>query len=340
MKLKVYLLGKHIKCTPFAYDSYRQLLERYFRVSNDILDADYIVMGLERNINDFQKELFEAITFNPRIKLLVISEEPYWDLVLSNPSADKDRLAQIGDTYFQYSVLSHSTTEIFKFEHLPYFITTNDKFIARYRELFSRNAGFAAKDIIKHFETTRYKVAMVAERRDDKKFAASCDEAGLMGLMLFRTNLMSAYQSKDALIMGKGWHTDEMRQQLPDWHLDKLARLDCKSKIISAIENTHHIDYVSEKFFDSMACLSVPIYYAQKEHSIFKLTEEKAFIKLAKRNIADATKAIDSFEVDKSFVKSYLDAQRFLNSLIGDNLILTKQRAYFAARLLDSMLNS
>ena len=62
---------------------------------------------------------------------------------------------------------------------------------------------------------------------------------------------------------GKGWHSDQPRQSLPDWHLDKLVQLDRQSLFVSALENTLVDHYLTEKIFDAYAVLSVPLYAAK-----------------------------------------------------------------------------
>lgn len=340
MKLTIHLLGPHIKCTPFAYPVYRDIFARYFSFTDDITKADYVVMGLERNLHDHWKELRIGLAAKRTQKLFVVSEEPYWDLVLSRPGTDRQRQVTVEGYQFQYSVLCHSTTDIFQFECLPYFITTQNRFIARYRHMFARNIHYSVSQLLDHLFKAQHKLVMVAERRDGAKYAKSCLEAGLIGLMQFRTNLMAECAKKDAMVLGRGWHTDEMRQDLPDWHLDKLAMLDLQCTFISALENTHHNHYVSEKFFDSMACLSVPVYFAQPTHSIFKLADKSCFVQLTEPNVEDALQKIATFELNTEFASNYLDTQKFLYSLLSNNFVLIKQRAYFASRFMEAIIAS
>lgn len=340
MKLVICLLGRHIKCTPFAYPAYRAIFARYFTLTDDTTQADIVVMGLERNIHEHWQELAAGAAAKPGQKLLVVSEEPYWDLVLSRPGCDKYRQTTVEGHEFQYAVLSHSTTDIFDFEYLPYFITTQDHFIARYRLLFARNIQVSITTLLEQLQKTTFRIAMISEHRKGAKYAKSCLEAGLIGLIQFRTNLMEKLSGEDALIQGRGWNTKEMRQNLPDWHLDKLSLLDRNCRFISAIENTHQEHYVTEKFFDSLACMAVPVYFAKRSHSIFKLADEASYVRLARRDVVLAHEKIESFEFNQTFAKSYIDTQKHLNALMSDNVVLLKQRAYFASRFMDEIISS
>jgi hypothetical protein len=65
---------------------------------------------------------------------------------------------------------------------------------------------------------------------------------------------------------------------LYDWHLDKLLSSYGRYKCVSAIENTFHVNYVTEKIFDAYAVGAIPVYYSSSQHSINKMLGLKCFI--------------------------------------------------------------
>ncbi|MDH4541711.1 hypothetical protein CUR85_17715 [Sulfitobacter faviae] len=120
------------------------------------------------------------------------------------------------------------------------------------------------------------------ERRAERHHWVEWPEADLTGLCSWRTDLAEACTIGVVERLGQSWQGGQSRFELTtDWHMDKLTRLDGRTRLMGALENTHHPDYISEKFFDAFACGAVPIYWASPGHRIHELgLPERSWVNL------------------------------------------------------------
>ena len=127
--------------------------------------------------------------------------------------------------------------------------------------------------------------------------------------------------------VGSGWSRHKKRQLLVDWHLDKIVALDQKCKVISAIENTHQKNYVSEKVFDAFALLGIPLYFSSKEHAINRVVPENSFVNV-NGNLSS------KYDVDDISVESYMQAQRQLFNTLSNTKLLYDERSLFVNKVM------
>ena len=104
---------------------------------------------------------------------------------------------------------------------------------------------------------------------------------------------------------GQGWRPGAKRQALPDWHLDKIAALDMRCKVVSAYENTHQNAYISEKIFDAFVTGGVPTYYAGPNHRVHDLVPEAAMINTYGLSAKEAAAKIAGFTPDLAFAEAW-----------------------------------
>lgn len=313
-KIAVYIHGIHSKRTPFYYLEYRQYFEPFFSFVDDPSFADVMVSGLLIDFVQSATDIFAWQKVNPKLKLVVFSEEPLWDyLWYDNPGIRARTFSsEINHQIikFQYTYLNHTNSNIFDFDKLPYFVTTESKYMLRYGQEFRRNSKITGSELKKHWASTYYKIVFAAEKRLDKKFFRQDKENSnqqLTGLNHFRTEIAQAfYSKKSCLVIGKGWENENRRQDLVDWHLDKLLKLNNLSFLCSALENTHTESYISEKFFDAMAFRSVPIYYFSDTHKINSLFDAQGMINLYGLDVNSAVVNLENFNIDDVSIEAYL----------------------------------
>ena len=113
---------------------------------------------------------------------------------------------------------------------------------------------------------------------------------------------------------------------MPDWHLDKLATLDRRTFICSALENTHLPDYITEKPFDAFAVQAVPVYAASPRHRLTEIVPDGAFINVFDLDADEAAERLAAFEPDIAFAARYLEAQSRLADLFGNVETLRAER--------------
>jgi len=316
---KIFVYPKYGRCTPFAYKEYRKYFKHFYQYIDNKNDADFLITGNDKDfINDINS-IAQIKKKNPQLRLIVLSEEPFWDtaLIPFNDSIHSsiEKKGIFKKQTINYTNLNHVNACIFNFEKIPYFITTNDNFYTRYANLFSRNIKLSESDFLRNWENAKIRYAFLAARRVGKNFDVSFNDRGIIGLSRFRSLVCEGMKCEGVLREGKGWGTEQPRQALPDWHLDKLAKLDKNSFVVSALENTHLDNYVSEKIFDAFAVGAIPIYYAQPQHKVFELVPEGSFINVVGKSIEEAIKTIEEFKIDDTFMKNYMKAQKQLAEL-------------------------
>lgn len=311
--MRIHIMGRHAHRTPFAYAPYKRLFAQKFDYVEDPAKADVILFGYVLNIDESAETLAKLIKANPALRLVVVSEEPLWDSTNSGDFRKRHNIRKTGDHVFQYEVINHHTSDAYVFQRLPYFLTTDDEFYLRYAYEFATNAKLTPADIARTWKQAAIRYAFFAENRDlVKKYSIRHPDIETYGLSVYRTDVAKAMPDKGTLRVGAGWGAKVTRQQLPDWHLDKLVTLQGQSFMISAIENTSQTNYISEKIFDAYACQGLPLIWAPKSHRIHEMAPAGACLNLFDQSPADAVKTITGFTPTKATHEAYAAAQAAL----------------------------
>jgi hypothetical protein len=329
---RINLFGPRSKRTPLSYNPYRAISGSYFNYVEDPCDSDFLIFGISSDIFENINLINELLYKNPKLKLVVLSEEPLWDTLWSGDFFSRHSL--INNQNLSFFNLNHFNSDIFKFNSFPYFVTTCDHFFIRYSNLFKRNSLLSTDKIQSIWRSSSFTQAYFAERRSgpdfDIKFPTKPD---VFGLCSFRTDLALNAVGINVLRVGHGWENSNRRQSLPDWHLDKIARLDQESYIVSAIENTHQHDYITEKIFDSYAVLGVPLYVAGPEHMIHRIVPQDSFINLYGMTPYEAADKVQNFKPDSKFMAAYSEAQESLANLFSDSQCYWSERNNFISKI-------
>ena len=329
-KKKIFIYGKHGNRTPFSYHEYRHLFLPYFDYVDQPEKAEYLIAGINSDFRENAKYVDKLLKSNPSLKLVVFSEEPLWDTLWSGDFQQPQGTIKCNineeEIFLDYHVLNHVTSTIFEFESIPYFITTSNDYYIRYANLFSRNAKLNAMDFRHIWKYAQVRYAFFAAKRLKENFNVSFKNGSIVGLSQYRSLIASQLKQDGVTREGQGWNKGLKRQALADWHLDKLASLDNQSFIVSALENTHLSNYITEKLFDAFAVKAIPLYYAQSDHDVFRLAEEGSFINLAGLSVDDTLEKINSFTITKDFMDKYLYSQMRLSKLFLDSAIYLNER--------------
>jgi hypothetical protein len=317
LKKKIFLLGRHSHRTPLSYPVYRKLFSNYLSYVSNIEDADFIVLGFVIDIKDHLNEILSSLAKHPHQTVIVLSEEPLWDTVYSGDYTRKINTYNVDGVEVPFIFLNHVTTNIYDFEKIPYFITTNDDYFIRYSLMFNRNSNLSAGELIKTWSNAIYRYAFYAEKRTGKWHLVENKKLDVYGLCLFRSELTEAINHPGTIKVGKGWENGIIRQELPDWHLDKIVRLDRKTYILSALENTHHPHYITEKILDAFAVRGIPLYFFSDNNRLGELINTNSVINLFGLGIKDALKTIEEFVVSDTFINNYRDSLHQLSALFS-----------------------
>lgn len=329
-KKKIFIYGKHGNRIPFSYAVYRQYFLHHFEYVDQPEKAEYLIVGFTADLRDNIKYLYNLVNSCRGLKLVVFSEEPLWDTLWSGGFHENQGYirGKVNDEDIQldYYILNHFTSKIFDFEYIPYFITTSNDYFVRYSNIFSRNAKLKMKDFMDIWQRAHIRYAFFAEKRLEQTYVANHNNGTILGLSQYRTQIAMQMELDSVMIKGEGWNRTLKRQSLPDWHLDKLTTLDGQSYMVSALENTHCSNYITEKLFDAFAVKSIPLYYAQTNHAVFRLVDKNSFINLAGLSVEESFEKIVNFKIDSIFSDAYLETQIGLNKLFSDPNIYLNER--------------
>ncbi len=337
-KPAIAFVGRHHHRTPLSYGPLRQGIEQALDIVSDPADADILLTGFDIDFIENAELVLRTRRARPHQKLVVMSEEPLWDLTWSRAQGRRSAALQIAGQTVPVTSLNHETSTIFRFERLPYFVLTSDDYLVRYRQLLTPSARRSARALHTFWRQTPIRSAFYLERREGAAFERRLDGLGMFGLSSYRTQLAARVKRGDILRVGKGWADTTRRQSLPDWHLDKLAALDGGVHVCSAIENVHHADYITEKIFDAFAVGAVPIYCAGPGHRIDDLIAGRPFIEIHARNLQDDTEAVDGFVADMAFCERYEAAQQQVYELVSDWGAVTEERARVTRAAVSALL--
>lgn len=327
--IKYCLIGKHQHRTPLSYPTYQQLLPRSLKPVDLESAPDLLVFGYVQDFYENLPLIREARTRNPSVKLAVLSEEPFWDTIWSGDYTLRKAQRVVNGESLDYYAINHVNSRVYDYEQIPYIVTTEDTFFARYSFMFKRNAAKQEEEYRRVWQKASIKSAFFAEKRLDDKFSYRHPESHVEGLCQFRSRLAEAFSRKHpegSLLVGRGWVPGAIRQKLPDWHLDKLTMLDGRCRFISALENTHQPRYVTEKLFDAFACQGIPLYFASPAHTVNAWLPENAYINLYGLSVEDALSHLTSYVESGHTAEAYRQAQSDLARRFSSAETLERER--------------
>jgi hypothetical protein len=335
---KICLLGRHANRTPLSYEPIRRIIDQQLKFVEVPEQADIVISGFNIDLLDSIEALSAVLSSPNKPKFAILSEEPLWDITWSGPFTG--RKARIADTRGEiaYTFLSHETSNIFEFERIPYFVLTSDSYAVRYANLIGRFACMTPKDMLERWKSATFPAAFFFERRTGATYSNSFPERNVTGLSAYRTDVAESLKLPGVLRVGKGWSTESRRQDLPDWHLDKLVQADGNTRVLSSLENVHQRLYITEKIFDAFAIGAVPLYYADPEHRVFELVPSASMLNCYSLTPKQASDKIANFTPDHAFAEAWLDTAAKLCTLFSDIPTIQAERRRVAEATIKALL--
>lgn len=332
---RICLLGGHSNRTPLAYAPFRNTAGRRISIVKDPMEADVVMTGFNIDIRN-NPELFGALARNRRdTKVVIVSEEPLWDSLWSGGFVERERVTTCDNAELAYTFLNHSNSEIFAFDAIPYFLLTSESFLSRYGFLITQHMNRDPASLLEHWRLAPVSAAFYAEARDTDPYRTSFPDQHLYGLSVYRTEIARQVDLPHVARVGKGWQEGVQRQALPDWHLDKIAALNGRVRIVSAFENTHQRRYISEKIFDAFAVGGVPAYYADPDHRVGRLVPDCSMINTWGLSAEAAAQRLAEFAPDMALAESWLETARQLQKTFTDSSLVARERH----RVVDALLS-
>lgn len=333
---KVCLKGRHSHRTPLSYYPLKARLNDSLDFTSSPSESDIVITGFNSDLPDILKD--NSLADRSKLpEIAVFSEEPLWDSIWSQGFSERKRVLDDGGRKVAYSFFNHTNSDIFKFEKVPYFVTTRTDFLSRYIALLARFEESTAEEMLQHWHNTPISVSFFAEKRENRAYSKVFEKENVIGLSNYRTDVAKYVTTENVLREGAGWHPDKKRQSLVDWHLDKLATLDGQVKILSAYENTHQINYISEKIFDAFAVGAIPTYYASNDHRVHELVHKEAIINTLSLTSHEAAAKIDAFEPDLDFARAWLSTVKSLKNRFSEPGVLSQERDRISKAVLSAV---
>ncbi|WP_150297387.1 glycosyltransferase family 10 domain-containing protein [Salipiger aestuarii] len=332
--IRIFVTGRHAHRMPLSYPALRPLFEgRVIRVE-DPAEADLYVLAHVMDVDQAPRAMIEDWRRRRR-PVVVLSEEPFWDTIWGTRPLQREIRVDSRFGALPVVQLIHTTCDIFRFRRIPYYLLTNPRFERAYAAMFARNAARRPEDWSRDWAERRAGITFMFERRPEGYHDVDWPEEDLAGLCAWRTRLAEALPEPLSERLGRSWQGGQSRFDLDDWHADKLARLDGRSRMIGAFENTHQPDYVTEKLFDAFACGALPLYAASPWHRVHELgLPQDSWLNL--HDLAPIMAAARILQA-RPDPEAYAEAQARLAALMGDAALWAEERAALGARVLAAL---
>lgn len=275
-RLKYYYYGTHHDISIFAYKTYlNQTQSKFTRVTSPE-QADFILVTyLVDMLHDEQQFIDMYPTDMP---VIVLCEEPLWDkmsqVYYGIDITKKYQTLTLCNTAVDVVLLNHWTSKIYNYNTTPYFLTTNTYCNRNYNKRLLHQIDLSTDELSRKWSDK--KIDVVGLFRYMSKLEMSYNPTDSVKILykirteladsLTRTNLKTQFSGKD-------WPGGEVGDTIYDpnsreygtWHSNKLKHVK-QSKFCFAIENTIHDQYMTEKIYDAISALSIPIYYMPDTH--------------------------------------------------------------------------
>ena len=305
--IRVHAFGNYANRQPLAYPQIRAHCLGKIRVVETIAQADIVIVSHTKDLDTHSADLKARLS--PHQRLVLLSEEPFWDTVWGQAPQQRHLQVQTSAGALPVVQLNHQTSAIYDFDRIPYFLLTHHHFRTRYGLWFRHNAQLSAQDWRDHFRQRAGRAAFVMARRRSTRYEVPfclCNQ---------RTDVAEACTS--AVRLGQGWGDQPPRQELPDWHLEKLLELDWRFGFVGAIENTLLPTYITEKIFDAWALGAFPLYLADAGHRVHDLARPGSWVNLLDVPPADIPARLAGFDLTVERLEAYAAQQADMARLFG-----------------------
>lgn len=335
--IRVFKSGAHAHRSPLSYAALAPLFQDTITQTARPDQADMYVFSHILDIQNAPKDV--VLDWRARrVPIVLLSEEPFWDTIWGKQPLEPLIYVETEFGPLPVVQLSHQTSDIFDFDYIPYYLLTNHRFANAYQSRFVRNAEIKVSNWKVDFATRPIDVSFMFERRPELLHSQEWPLGDLRGLCSWRTELAEMYPNGQSERLGHSWRGTVKRWDLPDWHVDKLVRLDRRPRLLSAIENTHQPQYVTEKIFDAFACGTFPFYVASSGHRIHDFgLPQHAWINLEGLCPKTAVEKLISFEMTPEILEAYQLAQQSLSNLFGDVGLWVAERARLGKHVLRAL---
>lgn len=334
--ITVFPYGGYRNRQPLAYAAIREHLGDRVALVDRAEDARLLSVSHHRDFDLFGDRILALMRRAPHLRVVLLSEEPFWDSIWMPDPLARRQSYDTGHGRIPYEILNHGTCAIYHATRIPYFLLTDPRYIRHYRPMLERNAGLSADTWQRHFAQVPHDAAFLGIRRTGPLLQPARPEAGLWPLSVWRSEFTARCQGGHVIREGRGWVCGPPRQDLPDWHADKLRRFDMNCRYMSAFENTHQPDYISEKIYDALAIGAIPLSAASGDHSAHRLLGPEGWLNFFDR--LDPVPVFDAGQpVDPATCAAYARLQERMARLFCDRAAIEAEYDRFCDALLGAL---
>ena len=289
MKIKYFSFGAKTSVSMFSYEPYLIFLKKYFERTFDQKKADIVIVSFINDIFENLEDFLEILRFHDK-KIFLLSEEPLWDALskeyVSNPKSNKVKIDFVS-LKFELNSINYMNSDIFDFDDIPYFITTNRKYIFNYLDALKSLYLMNDKELLYMWSQKKYNFCSIGSNRSSNS-VFEFRESDVIPILSKKRSILSKEIREvlgNSFISGEGWEwTDESQHKFHSkdlnstiysskdsclWHHQKLSFSKKYSKFLMSAENSICQNYITEKFFDGLTSLSIPIFFSKKNEESY-----------------------------------------------------------------------
>jgi len=336
-KIKIFKHGRHAHRTPLSYPALASLFSDFIEITSTPDQADLYIFAHFLDVAAAPRPLVEDWRRRRR-PVILLSEEPFWDTIWGRRPQARRRLIDTDYGPLPVIQLNHHTSRIFHFDRIPYYLLTNHRFANTYAAHFTRNAQRSPAEWQSRFAEREVDLCFMFERRPELFHNVHWAEGDIIGLCAWRTELAERCGAGKIERLGASWQSGPSRFEIDNWYLDKITRLDERTRLMAAFENTHQPDYLTEKIFDAFACGTLPLYYASTRHRIHDFgLPAAAWVNLFGLPPAEAAQRVDAITCPAEVFEAYAQAQQQLKRLFCDPSAWVTERDRLRLALRDEL---
>ena len=202
--IPVFCYGGYRNRNPLSYDAIRSRLGDRVALVDTPADARLLVISHHADFDLFGRQIFEMLAAVPDLRLVLLSEEPFWDSIWMPDPVSRHQSHETEHGVLPYTVLNHVTSGIYKADRIPYFLLTDPRYIAHYRPMTARNAGMSATAWHDHFSNARDDAVFMNIRRTGQVFFTELSRRRYVGVIRISQRLRRAMHWPNRCSQGSG----------------------------------------------------------------------------------------------------------------------------------------
>lgn len=328
-KIKYFQFKDSCSISIFSYHPYKKYINLYFQPVNKPQDADVLILQTPASLytGKYAKQLRKL---SRTIKnVFIVCEEPVWNKNTENWTSYLLEEVYVDVKKQRYNIsainLNYITSDIFGYNTIPYFITTNFRYISNYKSAWKQLTELnKSNNLTLANRESKYNITgLISIPNSERWVYKKIDSFPYLANARHLIAESAIKTTNDCFFAGRGWQSGTLgktiyeEQESANWHTDKLNWATTHSRFLFAIENINMPGYVTEKIFDAIFSNSIPIYYMNEtEYFYDKIKGINLYHYDLERMTTDAEYCKAVFENDINYDEVVLHNFKFAGEFI------------------------